>query len=320
MEKIKNNSFITSADSLITTHEETRAGFLSIALEKNRVGDPFVKNAFAFKAMVAHTKQAEDLLTIPSVRPFLVTASGFSEKSLLHLNEEDQTIAIKELIDKFLKPAGSNYIDEAVFRYLLVKGDAVGGSIRNRIGVLGQERFIRSIYSCMNIQGLECDKITTNSKKWSSVKRVTAGEESNIKVLHWNNHFGERILIFNANIPIVNKNVDICLFSGTIDDYNHGEIVYDIERAIMFGELKGGIDPAGADEHWKTANSALNRIRASFAEAGYPDIKTSFIGAAIESSMAKEIYDQLESNILTNAANLTKIDQLTSYCSWLLEL
>lgn len=28
------NSFITSAESLVTTHEQTRAGFLSIALEK----------------------------------------------------------------------------------------------------------------------------------------------------------------------------------------------------------------------------------------------------------------------------------------------
>jgi len=25
-------------------------------------------------------------------------------------------------------------------------------------------------------------------------------------------------------------------------------------------ELKGGADPAGSDEHWKTATEALNRI------------------------------------------------------------
>lgn len=37
------NSFITSAESLVTTHEQTRAGFLSIALEKNKVGDPTLK-------------------------------------------------------------------------------------------------------------------------------------------------------------------------------------------------------------------------------------------------------------------------------------
>jgi len=30
------------------------------------------------------------------------------------------------------------------------------------------------------------------------------------------------------------------------------------------GELKGGIDPAGADEHWKTANKALDKMRKPF--------------------------------------------------------
>jgi type II restriction enzyme len=35
-------------------------------------------------------------------------------------------------------------------------------------------------------------------------------------------------------------------------------------RHISCGELKGGIDPAGADEHWKTAVSAFRRITTSF--------------------------------------------------------
>lgn len=56
----------------------------------------------------------------------------------------------------------------------------------------------------------------------------------------------------------------------------------------MLGELKGGIDPAGADEHWKTANTALDRIRNSFANVGY-SVKTSFVGAAIANAMAVEI-------------------------------
>lgn len=315
-----NNRFITSPESLVTTHEETRAGFLSIALEKNRVGDPFVKNALAFKAMVAHTSSPEELLLITQVRPFLATAAGLSEKSLSYLNEDDQTMAINELIDKFLKPAGHDYIDEAIFRYLLIKGDAVGGTMRNKIGALGQEKLIRALYSSMNVRGLRCDRILTDSSRWTVVDRNAAGSETNVKALHWVTAKGDRTLVFNAKIPTVNKNVDICLFSSTIDDYDQGRIVRRDERAIMFGELKGGIDPAGADEHWKTGNSALNRIRSSFADAGYPTIMTSFIGAAIERSMAEEIYTQLEDGTLTNAANLTKNNQLIEYCNWLIEL
>ena len=157
-------------------------------------------------------------------------------------------------------------------------------------------------------------------KRWSAVHANEAGVEANIKALHWNNISGSRLLVFNAKVPTVNKNVDICLFSGTIKDYDNGKIVRRNERALMFGELKGGIDPAGADEHWKTGNSALNRIRSSFLDAGYPTMKTSFIGAAIEQSMAEEIFDQLNAGTLTNAANLTNTNQLIEYCNWLIEL
>ena len=312
------NSFITSAEEMITKHEETRAGFLKIALEKNKAGDPFVKNALAFKAMVTHTKKPEDLLIIPTIRPFLVATAGLSDKSLTYLNEEDQTLAVQELIEKFLKPAGSNYIDEAIFRYLLIKGDTVGGIMRNRIGKLGQERLIRMIFSVMNVRAIHCNKLSTDSKIWERAETSAADAEKELRALHWSNQSGERILIFNAKIPAVNKNVDLCLFSGNPNNFN--SIVHQNNKAIMFGELKGGIDPAGADEHWKTGNSALNRIRTKFSEIGFPKIKTSFIAAAIERAMAEEIFSQLKDGILTNAANLTKDDQLTEFCNWLLDL
>lgn len=315
-----NNRFITSPESLVTTYTETRAGFLSIALEKNRVGDPFVKNALAFKAMVAHTHTPGELLTIPRVRPFLITAAGLSEKSLAYLNEADQTMAIQELIDKFLEPAGANYIDEATFRYLLIKGDTVGGTMRNKIGALAQEKLIRAIFSTMSVRGLRGERILTDGRQWMTIDPSEAGAEANIKALHWVNEKGDRLLVFNAKIPTVNKNVDICLFNGDLEKYDSGKIVRHDERAIMFGELKGGIDPAGADEHWKTGNSALNRIRTSFSAVGYPSIMTSFVGAAIERAMAEEIYAQLENGTLTNAANLTNNNQLIDYCNWLLEL
>ena len=312
------NRFITSASDLITSHEEIRAGFLRIALEKNRLGDPFVKNALAFKAIASDTKQPEDLLNIPKIRPFLITAAGLSDKSLQHLNEEDQTMAIRELIEKFLEPAGENYIDEATYRYLLIKGDALGGTMRNRIGKLGQERLIRAIYSSMNVQGISCDGIYAASRRWKRIDSNTAGSEGNIRALHWVNRSGERILIFNATVPAVKKNIDICLFSGGIADYHGGAIVRENHRALMLGELKGGIDPAGADEHWKTGNSALHRIRAGFVR--HPGVLTSFVGAAIARAMAEEIYSQLINGTLANAANLTKSDQLTEYCNWLIEL
>lgn len=316
------NTYITSAESLVTTHEQTRAGFLSIALEKNKVGDPYVKNALAFKAMVSRTTSPNDFLKMPNIRPFLLTASGLSEKSMNYLTEEDQTAAIKELIEKFLKPAGKDYIDEATYRYLLIKGDAVGGTMRNKIGALGQEKLIRAIFSSMDVQGLQCDWLSGDDKSftWKRKNIGEAGIESQVKALHWENANGHRILAFNMTVPTVKKNVDICLYESDTTEYDKGKIVRRPDRAVMFGELKGGIDPAGADEHWKTGNTALIRIREAFALAGYPEIKTSFVGAAIANAMAGEIFNQLQDGILSNAANLTDTNQLIEYCNWMILL
>ena len=88
---------------------------------------------------------------------------------------------------------------------------------------------------------------------------------------------------------------------------------------MALGELKGGIDPAGADEHWKTASKAFDRIRKSFA-AQHQSPKTFFLGASIQKKMASEIWSELEAGTLTNAANFSVPDQIASLCSWLISL
>lgn len=317
------NPFITSAESLVTTHEQTRAGFLAIALEKNKIGDPYVKQALAFKAMVAHTSGPDDFLSMPQIKPFMLSAAGLSEKSLQYLSEEDRTEVIKELIEKFLKPAGDAYIDETIYRFLLTKGDAVGGIMRNRIGAMGQEKLVRCILSCMNVRGIQYKWLDGSKKRcdWKEQPSVDTDIEKNLEALYWINPEGRpRTLGFNKTISTVKKNVDICLFAADMAGYAQGKIAKNRpETAIMLGELKGGIDPAGADEHWKTANTALNRIRDSYREIG-KNVLTSFVGAAVEKAMAEEIFAQLQEGTLSNAANLNDTNQLVTYCNWLLEL
>ena len=88
---------------------------------------------------------------------------------------------------------------------------------------------------------------------------------------------------------------------------------------IALGELKGGIDPAGADEHWKTAQAALNRIREAFSRVGHSPF-TFFVSSAVARRMAGEIWDQLENGTLSNAANLNEENQVASISRWLCNL
>ena len=100
---------------------------------------------------------------------------------------------------------------------------------------------------------------------WISGMDEDSGIEAEIRSLSWANGRGNRVLVFNCNVPSVGKNVDMCLLS--MEPELCDEAVKSIDSYIALGELKGGIDPAGADEHWKTATTALDRIRIGFNSA-----------------------------------------------------
>jgi len=97
------------------------------------------------------------------------------------------------------------------------------------------------------------------------------------------------------------------------------QVLNELGRYLACGELKGGIDPAGADEHWKTANSALHRIRMHFDEHETKP-KLFFCGAAIADAMAHEIFEQLGDGRLAYAANLTVPEQVDDLATWLITL
>ena len=311
---------IKTPEDLITSREQTRAGFIAFALEKNRRSTPIIENAKSLKVLASNAKTAKGLLNIPEIQPALLTAAGLSDKAVNYFNEEDKKKAILGLIENFLEPAGKYFVDEVVYRYLLIKGDSLGGSMRNIVGALAQQKFIRTLLSNLSVSGTNYKWYDNKTKIWEEKPTNDFSIEEQLKAVSWKNSKGKkRVLALNLNIPIVKNNIDICLFDADIEEYKNGKIVSEPEKIILLGELKGGIDPAGADEHWKTGNTALNRIRESFSKNNL-NIETSFIAAAIEKKMATEIYSQLQSKILSFAANLTIDEQLVNYCNWLLKL
>ncbi len=312
---------ITKAEDLVTSREETRAGFIAMALEKNYIAVPYVEEAKALKSLATRVKKPMELLEIEDLKVGLLTASGLSDKALNYLTQNDKIIAIKGLIEEFLEPAGKSFIDELVYRYLLIKGDALGGKARNLAGSLGERKFLRTLLSVLNLAGIEYSWLDNESKKWIDKSKKVEGIEKRIKSIHWVRGKSNRLLVMNSNVPIVKKNVDFLILDGKAEDLKTGKksIVHSPKSYIALGELKGGIDPAGADEHWKTANSALGRIRNAFEKKKLRPF-TFFVGAAIENSMAFELFKQLQTGTLGNAANLTQDDQLTSTCNWIINL
>jgi hypothetical protein len=305
---------LDSSAELQTTYEATRAGFVSLALEKNRRASRYVSEARNLQTAASKAKEPNDLLKIDNIEKGLLTAAGLSEKAIKHLKPEDRTAAINELIKNFLEPAGNKFVEELVYRFLLIRGDTLGGSMRNIGGVLAQRKFARSILSTLSISGTPYSWQDNKSRKWYK-NGNDFDIETSLRGLYWKRREKERTAIFNLTVPLVKNNVDICLFNATpstLDEANS-------KTYLALGELKGGIDPAGADEHWKTARTALDRIRKSFAKVNLTP-HTFFVGAAIQERMAGEIWRDLTNGILSNAANLNEDDQVVSISHWLCNL
>jgi len=317
----KYNRCISSAAELVTSREQTRAGFVEAALEKSHRAAPYVKEAQTLHTLASAAENPMALLGMENIRPSLLTAAGLSDKALNYFTEDDKTKAIEDMIKGCLEPAGEKFVDELVYRFLLTRGETLGGTMRNLVSAIAETKLKRELLSVLSVQKIAYSLLFKKDKpqnKWEQPSYDDAYSlAQDICAFSWGKEKESKVLFFNTTIPAVKKNVDICLYNGTPAAFDGGQLANKADKAVMFGELKGGIDPAGADEHWKTGNSALKRIRDVF---GKDIIKTSFLGAAIESAMAEEIFAQLEDGTLSNAANITCHEQLTKYCQWLVTL
>lgn len=309
---------LKSSKSLATTYEAVRAGFVALALEKNRRATPFVAQARALKTAASKAKSPSALLTIPEIQPALLAAAAVSDKATNHLQVSDKREAVDGLIKNYLEPAGVNFVEELVFRFLLTRGDTLGGSMRNIGGFMAQKKLTRAIIAYLRLTRQKCRWLPRRTKTWIELPEDDADVELSLRGLCWDTGKGPRTLLYNVTVPFFRNNVDLSLFTCAAKDLTR-ETIKTPSAYIALGELKGGIDPAGADEHWKTARTALNRIHEAFSKHKLKP-HTFFIGAAIETKMATEIWRMLKRGNLDNAANLTDENQVASVTSWICSL
>ena len=176
---------LASSSDLVTTYEEVRAGFVSLALERNRRATPFVEEARTLKSLTARVKAPIDLLKIHEIQPALLTASGISDKAKKHLQDSDKEEAIQGLITNYLEPAGPAFIEELVFRYLLTKGDALGGAMRNVGGVLAQRKLTRALLASFTLSEKGYFWLNSKNNQWIKSDTDDTDIELFIKGISW---------------------------------------------------------------------------------------------------------------------------------------
>ncbi|GIW91257.1 MAG: hypothetical protein KatS3mg109_1689 [Pirellulaceae bacterium] len=292
---------IRRAADLVTPHEQVCAGFLEQAEMKATKATPYVAQAKALHDEIATVNDIVELAHKPEIRLELLAAAGFSEKAMSHLSTAELETALESVLNKIKDESGDDWRQEIVYRYLLTKGDTLGGSMRNYTGALGAKKLCSALIRAL------CDK----NMAYETFSSPSNAEK--IQMMKWRG----RILVFDKTPQFLGNNIDVILLKALTSKEDPRQIVHDPAAFIACGEVKGGIDPAGADEHWKTANTGLGRIRSSFKD-NRP--KLFFAAAAIEAAMAEEIISQLKNGDLDFAANLTKAEQLAALAAWLVSL
>ncbi len=294
---------INNARDLETSHSSTVEGFLKQALAKTQKATPYSEAATKFHQALQKVKDINTLDTLlddKNYRGGLIAAAGFSLKATSHLTKQELDEAIKSVFSTLRDNFGEAFREEIVYRYLLTMDDTLGGSMQNYIGAEAGIKLTNALRAALS-----------SEKSAVSIKQSDKGK---VQQISW----GNRLLLFDAKTKLIGNNVDVVLLDTSLAP-TFKELITIPQSYLACGELKGGVDPAGADEHWKTARSALVRIQTTFANHNHHPALF-FVGAAIETRMAQEIYSDLQSGLLTHVANLTVPVQVEDLAAWLVAL
>lgn len=296
--------YIQSSSDLVTSRDLTRAGFLSQALAKTEKATPYVEEAHALLIALKGVDQPDRLLSIAKFRSDLISAAGFSEKARGHLGRAELDAEVRKVLATIATNAGSQWREALLYRYLLTKGDTLGGKMRNWTGAAAQQKLTTALLAAL-----------TPAQRATGHVRAS-DETGKIQEMGWS----QRLLVFDRKPRWIGNNVDAILVNRPNQSTEGKELLENPAYYVACGELKGGIDPAGADEHWKTANTAFERIRAKFNDRNMQVSHLFYVGAAIEPMMAQTIYGDLRTGRLSHAANLNVQEQLSDLADWLVAL
>lgn len=297
---MNNNLFhevIKNPEDLITPYSSTVDGFINQAKHKYSKATKVLDDAKKIFKKFKNCNDSSNLFKDPILKQAALASAGYSKKAINYLDEYEIKRIIKSTFTNLDSPKANN---EMFYRYLLTAGDTLGGSMRNLTGLLAQEKLVDAIISHLDSIGKKHKEIKSQNGKTQIIT------------------FDNRTILFDKTPTFINKNIDVVLITGKYSNENKSELLENKNNYIAMGELKGGIDPAGADEHWKTASKALERIRVSFKSMTTPQLF--FIGNAIESSMAIEIYEEVKISKLSFAANLSSDEQVSALVKWLVSL
>jgi len=204
-------------------------------------------------------------------------------------------------------------------------GDGLGGVSRNEVGRIASTQVMR--YLLIDLHSIRQVQTVRYSLKGNLDSLEESDEEQQEDT-------GELVFTDDLNLPNILDNLErnrvkykeIILRNGysllldrqlvwTDKQGNEYKIGADLHSRtvsmdmIWAGEIKGGADPAGSDEHWKTATKALQRIIDAANATGINQPQLSFLATILVDRVALDAQQWINEGKLTSVYNLTQMSE-----------
>lgn len=201
-------------------------------------------------------------------------------------------------------------------------GDSFGGSWRNEVGRLAyvevitplvlhlhQQEHLASIVYTIKGRIIRDDEEQVSPRRLHElIIEESLDLEAELRRLEEMRLVYRELRLKNGNRLLLNRQITWQDAEGR--SYRIGPDLFSSsheEDMLWGGELKGGADPAGSDEHWKTATRAFDRILFACERTSRPKPPLSFIATILVERVAREAKDWIAQGKLKSVYNLTQI-------------
>jgi hypothetical protein len=201
-------------------------------------------------------------------------------------------------------------------------GESIGGSWRNEVGRLAYAEVIGGLLRYLHTKGY----LSTVSYDLKGPLRLDEEEEENVYLergnllpdnpdflnqlngVESNRVVYKTVALRNGNELRLNRQIEWQDKQGTTYKIGPDLSAYTVDEALTWGgELKGGADPAGSAEHWKTATRVFDRILTAAEQTGRSRPKLSFLATILVDRVAREAALWIQEGKLTSVYNLAQI-------------
>jgi hypothetical protein len=201
-------------------------------------------------------------------------------------------------------------------------GESIGGSWRNEVGRLAYVEVVGMLLRYLHDKGclssvaydlkgaLDIEGEGNNEELTARDQLMDDGDDflARLEEMEANRVVYKTISLRNGSELRLNRQIEWIDDQGLSHKIGPDLSAFSGADALVWGgELKGGADPAGSDEHWKTATRAFERILNAAEQTGRPKPKLSFIATILVDRVAREAALWIQQGKLTSAYNLTQM-------------